>query len=230
MIRAVVVAVFLVIGGAVLGAAMIVGADTSTGNVLINLGTEIFGIVITVAVVEWFFEKRRLQDRARDLTWDILHEMEHVVWVWQGGPRRMGTDQLLGVINAIRTDDPMGPQAQALLQSLGDRTGRMMEREAAAVKSLKGLETALSDLTSLPGLGEHNRTSELRMVIEILESSTMRIARVLGLPDQRLPSALIRGRDASIEVQERRYQESHPGLDGSEIPSALGRRVQRQHA
>lgn len=213
MIRALVVSAFLIVALAVLLAARWVGADTSTGNVLINLGTEIFGIVITVAVVEWFFERRRLQDRARDLAWDVLHDTERVVWVWQGGPRRMGTDQLLGLISAIRSEEAMAGQTQALLQSLGERTGRILDREAAAVKSLKGLNDALSDLTSLPGLGEQARQTEVRMVAEILESCTTGIARVLGLPDQRIPSALIRNRDPGEEAQDRRYQEAYPGLD-----------------
>ena len=163
-----------------------------------------------------------MQDRARDLAWDVLHDTEHVVWMWQGGPRRMGTDQLLGLISAIRTKDRLAPQTQALLQALGERTGRVLDREAASVKTLSGLPDALSDLTSLPGLGDEPRDSEIRMVAEILESCTTGLARVLGLPDQRIPSALIRGRDASIEAQDRRFAEAHPGLEGGEGMAGFG--------
>ena len=53
----------------------------------------IIGIVITVAVVEWFFERRRLQTRGRQLAWDALHAVEHAVWVWQGGPREVESDR-----------------------------------------------------------------------------------------------------------------------------------------
>lgn len=51
-----------------------VGVNTPNGTLFVNLGTEIFGILITVALVEWLFERRRLQDRGRELAWSVLHE------------------------------------------------------------------------------------------------------------------------------------------------------------
>ena len=49
MIRLVVIGGFLLVSVAVILAAFQVGADSPTGTLLINLGTEIFGILITVA-------------------------------------------------------------------------------------------------------------------------------------------------------------------------------------
>lgn len=215
MIRAAVVTVFLVIAVIIVTTAWFIGTETPLGGLMVNLGTEIFGIVITVAVVEYFFERRRLQDRAREIAWSILHGIEHAVWMWQGGPRRMGTDQLLGIVSSITSDDELAPYTHALFQSLGDRTSQIMQRELAAVRSVSGLADALNDLTSLKGLGEESRRSdsrkmEIRMVAEILESSTTGLARVLGQPDQRIPAALIRYRDPSLEGQERRQSEARP--------------------
>lgn len=219
MIRATVVGVFMVIATLIVSLAMWMGTETPTGAILVNLGTEIFGIVITVAVVEWFFERRRLQDRARDLAWDVLHGIEQGVWMWQGGPRRMGTDQLLGLVSSITAADTMTPYTQGMFQSVGDRASQVMQREIAAVRSLGGLEEALSDITSLKGLGEDSgakpRRTEIRMVSEILESSTGRLARVLGQPDQRIPAALIRYRDPSQEAQDRRQMEARPFAGGA---------------
>ena len=96
MLRAVVTSSFLLLAVVVLWMAFVVGTDTSYGTLFINLGTEIIGIVITVAVVEWFFERRRLLTRGRQLAWDSLHATQTAVWVWQGGPREMETDELLG--------------------------------------------------------------------------------------------------------------------------------------
>ena len=45
----------------------LIGVNTPTGTILTNLGTELVGIVITVAVVEWFFERWRHQTRGRHL-------------------------------------------------------------------------------------------------------------------------------------------------------------------
>jgi len=217
MIRAAVVTVFLVIAVTIVTVAMFLGTDTPLGGFLANLGTEIFGIVITVAVVEYFFERRRLQDRAREIAWSILHGIEQCIWMWQGGPRRMGTDQLLGLAASIDSSDELAPYTQSQLQGLGDRTSQILQRQRAAIKSVGGLEEALNDLTSLKGLGEDaGRTdasrTEIRMIAEILESSTTGLARVLGQPDQRIPGALIRYRDPSVEAQERRHLETRPHL------------------
>ncbi len=217
MIRAAVVTVFLVIAVTIVTVAMLLGTDTPLGGFLANLGTEIFGIVITVAVVEYFFERRRLQDRAREIAWSILHGIEQGIWMWQGGPRRMGTDQLLGLAVSIDSSDELAPYTQSQLQSLGDRTSQILQRQRAAIRSVGGLEEALNDLTSLKSLGEDagradaSRT-EIRMIAEILESSTTGLARVLGQPDQRIPGALIRYRDPSLEAQERRHLETRPHL------------------
>lgn len=226
MIRAAVVTVFLVIAIIIVTTAWFIGMETPLGGLLGNLGTEIFGIVITVAVVEYFFERRRLQDRARELSWSILHGIEHALWMWQGGPRRMGTDQLLGIVSSITSDDELAPFTHALLQGLGDRTSQIMQRELAAVRSVSGLEEALNDLTSLKGLGEEstrrsdNRKMEIRMVAEILESSTTGLARLLGQPDQRIPAALIRYRDPSLEGQERRQAEARPYVGVESLSTA----------
>ena len=219
MMRAAVVAVFLVVAIVIVTVAMLVGTDTTVGGFLANLGTEIFGIVITVAVVEYFFERRRLQDRARELAWSALHGIEQALWMWQGGPKRMGTDQLLGLASSIDAEDVLVPYTQALFQSLGDRTSQITQREVAAIKSVKGLDEALNDLTSLKSLGEDRgrsdaRRTEIRMISEILDSSITGLARVLGQPDQRIPAALIRYRDPSAEGQERRQVEARPQLGG----------------
>ena len=219
MIRAIVVAVFLVVAVSMVSISVFLGTETTMGGLLANLGTEVFGIVITVSVVEYFFERRRLQDRAREIAWSILHGIEQGLWLWQGGPRRMGTDQLLGIAASIDADDHLAPFTQAQLLSLGDRTSQILQRQRAAIRSVAGLEEALNDLTSLKSLGEDNNRSdatrtEIRMAAEILESSTAGLARVLGQPDQRIPGALIRYRDPSLDGQERRQQESRPHLSG----------------
>ena len=69
MLRAVVTTGFLVIAALILWLSFVIGVDSSAGTLFINLGTEIVGIVITVAVVEWFFERRRFQvgERLQDL-------------------------------------------------------------------------------------------------------------------------------------------------------------------
>ena len=114
--RALVTGGFLVLALAILAASFLPGIDPAVQALLVNLGTEIIGIVITVAVVEWFFERRRLQNRGRQLAWDALHAVEHGVWVWQGGPREMDTDEVRAVLNAVGDDDPLRARLAALYE------------------------------------------------------------------------------------------------------------------
>ena len=136
LLRVVLVGGFLSIAAIILWVSFIFGVDTSTGTLLINLGTEIVGIVITVAVVEWFFERRRLQTRGRQLAWDALHAVEHAVWVWQGGPREMDTDEVRGILNAVGQDDPLPDFTEGLFLNIGTRSRRLLNNDPDAVAAV----------------------------------------------------------------------------------------------
>ena len=125
MLRALVTGGFLALAGSVIWLAFLVGPDTSAGNLFTNLGTEIIGIVITVAFVEWLFERRRLQTRGRQLAWDALHTIEHAVWVWQGGPRQMDTDEVFGILAAVGSNDPLPDFTEGMFLSIGTRSRRL---------------------------------------------------------------------------------------------------------
>jgi hypothetical protein len=185
-------------------------AKTPAGQVvidlLINLGTEIFGILVTLAVVDIFLEPATLQERGRELAWAALHGVERVVWVWQGGPRRLGTDELLGLISSINPGDSLQPFTRNLLISLGNRGREILEIESAAARTVPGLDKVAADLASLRALGERGSAAvTLRMVIEVLEGATVELARILGQPTQKMPAGLVRNRDASPEGQAGRY-------------------------
>ncbi len=208
MVRLTFAIIALLISASLLGIAWFLrGSPTfeTLASILINLGTELFGIVVTVAVVDWLFERRRLQDRARELAWSVLHALERVVWVWQGGPRGLKTDEILGLISAVRPDDPLADCTRTLLINLGNRSREVLDKEPKSLGSLPGLTDALEELVSLRSLRDSGSSVSLRMVTEVLDSSTVNIAEVLGLPSQMLPSGLIRYRDAALETQESRY-------------------------
>ncbi|MEZ4416233.1 MAG: hypothetical protein R3E10_10855 [Gemmatimonadota bacterium] len=176
-------------------------------SILVNLGTEFFGIVVTVAVVDWLFERRRLHDRARELAWSFLHDIERVVRVWQGGPPGMETDELLGLISSIEADDKPSESAQALLVHLGHRSKELMDKEPRTLALSPALRAGLTELLGLRSLRDGSTPTSVRMVAEILDQSSVQMSRVLGLSTQRFPAGLIRFRDPTPEAQERRYLE-----------------------
>jgi hypothetical protein len=217
-LRNVIAVSFLLLSIGAVGSAVFVGAGTPAGNVLINLGTEIFGILVTLAVVDLFLERRRLQERGRELAWGALHEIERIVWVWQGGPRRLGTDELLGLISSINPNDTLQPFTRTLLDGLGRRARQILDVESSAARAVPGLEKAAADLSSLRALGERGSSVTLRMVIEVLDGATVELARILGQPTLKIPAGLLRHRDASPDAQASRYYHEAGSFEDAREP------------
>ncbi len=205
MSRIIVPAAFLVVAGLVIWSAFLVSNGTTTQSLLVNLGTEIVGIVITVAVVEWFFERRRNHERARQLAWSALHAAEHGIWVWQGGPREVETDQLLGMLKAVSQEDPLPDFTQNLLLGLGTRAKHLLHNELTALESMPGLLGAFEELARLNAIREGGKVTPPRKVADILELGVSGLAGVLGQPTEPMPARLIRYVDPSEDAQEQRY-------------------------
>lgn len=216
MLRALVTGGFLILAVVILSISFLFGVDTSTGNLLINLGTEIIGIVLTVAIVEWFFERRRLHNRGRQLAWDALHEVGHAVWVWQGGPREMDTDEVLGVLAAVRDEDPLPDFTEGLMLGIGTRSRRLLNDDQAPVMAIPGLVNGLEQLARLSSIRDGGEKFRPRKVADILEEGTKALARTLDKPADPLLPRLIRYRDPSMESQERR----HFGVAGPAVRAA----------
>jgi hypothetical protein len=178
----------------------------SIREILGNVGTEIFGILVTIAVVDWYLEKRRRQDRARELAWSVLHEIEYAVWIWQGGPRHMGTNELLGIVTGIQEKDGLAPFSEGLMMNLGLHSRSILQKEPSVIKSLPGLGSVFQDLVSLASLRDLPESTQVRTIAEILESSVMSLARLLGQSTERMPSGLIWHRDSDLEAQGKRYE------------------------
>jgi hypothetical protein len=138
--------------------------------------------------------------------------------VWQGGPRRVTTDELLGIVHGIDKDDEMQPVARALLAAVGTRSLEILDREVASVETIQGLADVLRELSSLHGLSNQRSSVSIALVTEILQYSVQKLARILGLPGQAMPSALIGQRNAASDAQDERYERLRSGLGELEWP------------
>src|SRR5690606_28651939 len=126
-------------------------------------------------------------------------------WVWQGGPREVDTDQVLGILKAVEADDPLPDFTQNLLLSLGTRAKHALHNDQSALVSMPGLMTAFEELARLNAIREGGRIFSARKVADILEAGVVHIARVLGQPTDPMPARLIRYVDAGESAQEVRY-------------------------
>ncbi len=211
MFRVVLGLVFFVVSTTLIALSTMSIGTPAIREVLGNVGTEIFGIMVTIALVDWVLEKRRQQDRGRELAWSVLHAIEHAVWVWQGGPRHMGTNELLGMVTGIQKKESCQPYTEGLLMNVGLQCRSILQREPSTVRSLPGLGEAMEDLVSLASIPDLPKSTRIRTVAEILEASVMGLSRVLGQSTDRMPSGLLWYRDPSPQGQETRYRQIGPG-------------------
>jgi hypothetical protein len=212
MPRLVLAITLLVVAGALLFAAFNMEAGGRGSELLMGLATEAISILVMLAVVDWMLERRRRQERARDLAWATLHSVERAVWVWQGGPRRAASDELLGVILGIAREDELQPFTRSLLAAVGARSLEILDRETSSVRTIRGLAVGLQEFSSLHALSNERSSVSVGLVREVLQCGVLGLARVLSLPREPMPSALIRYRDAAVEAQEERYERLRSGL------------------
>ncbi|HSU15605.1 MAG TPA: hypothetical protein VLK66_15965 [Longimicrobium sp.] len=206
MFRIVIGVVFLVLATLAILEAIRVGPTTSAGTVLLNLGTEIIGIVITVAVVDWLFERRRHADEAKKLAWRVLHDLDHAVWVWQGGRRDLALDELLGLISSIGDNDPIPSFTSTLLLRLGSAAEITCRHQSEVVSVNRDLEKSLGQLAKLAALRDPNCTLSTSAIRWHLWDAALNLAATLDLDRSVIAKELIAPlRDPSEEAQEWRH-------------------------
>jgi hypothetical protein len=203
--RAFVTSAFLLLSVLVLWGAFTLGLETGRGEFLMNLGVEIMGIVITVAVVEWFLDRGRLQTQAREIAWDTLSAVEHAIWIWQGGPREVETDELLGIVHAVGESDPVPDFTENLFFNIGTRSKQVLHRDLKTVEALPGLIQALENFARLNAIREGKTPMGPLKIASILEDGIKALAKVLDQPQERHLSRLIRYRNPAAEEQAARH-------------------------
>jgi hypothetical protein len=201
MTRALVTSLCLILALLVIWVAYALGPTSGPGQLLVNVGADLLGTVITVAVIEWFLDRARLRDQARDLAWNTLYAVEHAVWVWQGGPREIETDELLAIVHAVGEQDPVPDFTENLFFNVGTRSKRALHRDLKAVQTLPGLMDALEHFSRLNTIREGRTPMSPAKIAGILEEGIRALAKALGLPQERLLARLIRYRDPAADQQ-----------------------------
>lgn len=194
---------FVVAGIALVLAPRFLGWEWSEGGVLVDLGSELLGLALTVSILDWFFEQRRVRAEGRRLAWEVFHDLERAVWVWQGGPLRLETDELLGLLHAASPEDEIAPCTEGLLLGLGIRSRELLKGERRPVASVPRLDEALSELAGLARIGE-GRPASTESVRNALDAGARRLADILDLSAPHMPARLIRNRSAEVAEQEHR--------------------------
>jgi hypothetical protein len=196
-------------------------------DLLLNLGSEILGIGITVAIVDYLFDKteetRKVSKEAHAIAFRALHRLDHAVWVWQGGNRDLELGELSSLLLAVKETDPITEFTEAFLLRLGSAARETLDISPDVVKATPKLEKALTTLKPLLSVRDSYEHRNPKKIAGILYESAGLLANVLGLE---FPTGQVETvqtiRDCSIEAQERReFGLGHPEkFDPSKIEIA----------
>lgn len=206
--------------------------DTATqpADLTLNLGSEIIGIALTVAIVDFLIERNRLREEARRTAWSILHDIDHVVWVWQGGRREFHLDEMLALLDMVTDRDPIPVFTRNLMANLGVRSRDVLRLQPKLFQQHKKLRQALVSLGSLSQIRELDALVTPSVVVDAIKPAIADLASVTGQMLHTGEFGVARAfRDPTEDAQKARYTGSDPsggmsmpGLMNQPIPAPSG--------
>ncbi|NLS11973.1 hypothetical protein HGP28_03590 [Vibrio sp. SM6] len=207
----------LIAGCFLLFAGIAIGISLSNGSTsddfLLNLGTEIVGIVLTVAVVDFLFERRKNKESAKAIAWEIMHELDHAIWVWQGGAREFDIDEMAGLLSLSEPTDPLPQFTQNLFLRIGSRADNTFRTKREVINISSSLSQSLNVLKPLSKMRDGTAVISAEQITKISSDALEHLADVVGVkyrPD--LNDELAKHRDTQILSQEWRHYGNDEGV------------------
>ncbi len=188
-----------------------------------NMASELTAIALIVLIVDWMLERNKLREEAQRIAWSMLHDIDHAVWVWQGGRREFHLDELMALLDMVEDRDPIPPFTQNLLANLGVRASDTLRLQSRIFGIHKRLKQAMVYLKSLGQMREMEDLMPPSFVVDALKSAITQLAGVTGQGLHPGEFGVARTfRDASPEAQRARYMgiEQDPFMEGTRWPVA----------
>ncbi len=206
MMRIAIAGVMIVIAIIIFLVAFMLDKGLQVSDLLLNLGTEVVGIAMVVAIVDWLIERSKLAEEAQRIAWNILHDLDHAVWVWQGGRREFHLDELAALLELVKENDVITPSTRVLLANLGVRASDMLRLQGKVFRIHKQLRHGLVCLSDLAQIRELGAVMNARAVCESLRVAIHDLSSATGQPIHTGEFGVVQKfRDASAEAQEKRY-------------------------
>lgn len=203
--------------------AFVFAGSVSLAELLTNLGAELFGIALVVAVVDWLIERNKLREEAQRIAWSTLHDLDHAVWVWQGGRREFHLDELVALLDLVGPTDPMPPFTQTLLANLGIRASDALRLQSRVFRTHRRLRHAMQCLAGLGQIRELGSLMPPQAVVETIRAAIVDLAAVTEQPVHPGSFGVARKfRDPSVSAQEERYRgaQQEPSVVSWAIPGS----------
>lgn len=183
-------------------------ADT-IGGMLGNLGSEIIGLALTVAIIDWLIERKRTHEQVRQLAWQMLHDVDHAFWVWQGGRREFHLDELVALLNIANPKDPLPQFTEEMFINLGIRASDILRLQPRLMAHDRRLRAAMKSLSGLAQIREAKNLVDANYIIDGLKNAVANLAEMTGQNPHAGEFAAAKSfRDPTEEGQARRYRGS----------------------
>jgi len=207
MLRIVLAVGLLVLAVIMITVSMLLPSTTDFKELFLNLGSEIIGITITVAIVNWLIERSKMREEAQRIAWSMLHDIDHAVWVWQGGRREFHLDELVAILDLIEPTDRVMPFTQNLMANLGVRAADTLRLQSSVMRVHLRLKNAMTYLSGLGQIRELNTIATPAFIVDAIKSAITNLAHTTGQQIHTGQFGVARTfRDPSPTAQEARYK------------------------
>jgi hypothetical protein len=184
-------------------------------GVLANLGTGFIGTAFTVLIVDVLYERRSSRDECRRIALSILMDLDHAIWVWQGGSRSFNIDELSAYINESYIDDPIPFYTQNLFMRLGTKCATNVNLKSQELDRDPYLVEALRQLSKLERIRDHH--FEFDEFKSILQLSIAPLATACGLQKPQ-PFEIFHPAHRPTSLNHQSYRHFGKFADGTEQP------------
>jgi hypothetical protein len=173
---------------------------------LLNLGTEIIGIALTVSIVDWIFERKKKVEEVKRICWSALHQIDHAIWVWKGGIKAFNTNELIFLINDINNADKLPSFTQNLLLHIASRAENEILTNKSILQSNKRLKKSLQTLVELSQLRDDNVLMSNENIKTIINNSIQEFLLILKIEIEEFNnSGSKKFYNSSVKMQEWRH-------------------------
>lgn len=194
--------------------------DNDVHDMALNLGAEIIGIIVTITLLDAMQDRRQREAESRKVAWEVLHELDHAMWVWQGGEREFDIDELKFLCDAVDDGDPLPDFTETLLLRIGSRSENTLRTKPDLLKVNEPLNRALFSLQFLARIRDRVPREPNHVWAGHIKHAVTMLARGLRAPELGIPPVLRPGsHDPSVARQ--RWRHFGAPLQAGENPAAL---------
>jgi len=191
------------------------------GGLLLNLGSELIGIFLTVFLIDELNERRerrleamrnrQTEQRASEeeikrLALDLLRDIDFAAWAWLGGRRRFHAGELLGLLRNATDADPLPFFIRNEIRDIGIQAAEWLEQKHELIASSRPFGEALEILRPLAGIQDTPRLpAESNDLANVLSRAVRRLSIAANIEPGEDDGDAEWRKDTNFRSQQSRY-------------------------